>query len=58
MVAGAKDFGGRPGPYKKSQRRFDPRADVLFVPNAGHWPHREDEGLFMRELLAFLAVDS
>lgn len=55
MVAGANDFGGHRGPYKKSQGLFDPRADVLFIPNAGHWPHLEDQGLFTRELLGFLA---
>lgn len=54
MVAGEKDFGGHKGPYKKSQGLFDPRAEVLFIPDAGHWPHLEDRGCFLRELLGFL----
>jgi pimeloyl-ACP methyl ester carboxylesterase len=54
MVAGGKDFGGHIGPYKKSQALFGAGADLLVVPEAGHWPHREAESLFTDRLLRFL----
>jgi pimeloyl-ACP methyl ester carboxylesterase len=54
MVAGGKDFGGHIGPYKKSARRFDEGAELWVVPNAGHWPHREEQALFIDRLVAFL----
>lgn len=55
MVAGGKDFGGRLGPYKKSQALFEGGAELLVMPEAGHWPHREDESLFTDRLLGFLS---
>lgn len=54
MVAGGKDFGGHLGPYKKSQSLFEGGAEVLVMPEAGHWPHREDEPKFIDALLRFL----
>ena len=54
MVAGGKDFGGHLGPYKKSQSLFEEGAEVLVMPEAGHWPHREDEEKFKAALLRFL----
>ncbi|MDH3200698.1 MAG: alpha/beta hydrolase [Myxococcales bacterium] len=54
MVAGGKDFGGHIGPYKKSAGLFEGGADLWVVPNAGHWPHREEQALFIDRLLAFL----
>lgn len=54
MVAGANDFGGRLGPYKKSQAMFEQGAEILVIPEAGHWPHREDEPKFIDALLRFL----
>ncbi len=54
MVAGEKDFGGHLGPYKKSQGLFGGGAELLIVPEAGHWPHREQESLFTDTLLRFL----
>ena len=54
VVAGGKDFGGHIGPYKKSQRLLEGAAELLVVPNAGHWPHREGEVLFIDRLLGFL----
>lgn len=54
LVAGGKDFGGHLGPYKKSQDLFDEGAEVLVMPDAGHWPHREDEPTFTAALLRFL----
>lgn len=54
MVAGGKDFGGHIGPYKKSSALFGEGAELLVVPDAGHWPHREDEPLFTGELIRFL----
>ena len=54
MVAGGKDFGGHLGPYKKSQRLFEKGAEVLVMPEAGHWPHREDEPKFKDALIRFL----
>ena len=54
MVAGGKDFGGHLGPYKKSQALFEGGAEVLVMPDAGHWPHREDEPKFIAALIRFL----
>lgn len=54
MVAGEKDFGGHIGPYKKSQTLFEDGAELWIVPGAGHWPHREEESLFVDRLLDFL----
>lgn len=54
MVAGGKDFGGHLGPYKKSQALFKGGAEVLVMPDAGHWPHREDEPKFTDALIRFL----
>lgn len=55
LVMGAHDFGGHVGPYKKSQRLFEPEAELLVVPDAGHWPHRENETMFIEALLRFLS---
>jgi len=54
MVAGAKDFGGHLGPYKKSRGLFEGGAELLVMPDAGHWPHREEESQFTDALLRFL----
>ena len=54
MVAGGNDFGGHIGPYKKSQGLLEEGTELLVVPNAGHWPHREGEALFVDRLLGFL----
>lgn len=54
LVAGGEDFGGHIGPYKKSQALFKGGAELLVVPGAGHWPHREDESLFTDRLIRFL----
>lgn len=54
LVAGGKDFGGHLGPYKKSLGLFDEHAELLVVPGAGHWPHREGESQFTERLLGFL----
>jgi pimeloyl-ACP methyl ester carboxylesterase len=54
MVAGGRDCGGHLGPYKKSLARFEGGAEILVMPEAGHWPHREDESLFTDKLLRFL----
>ena len=56
LVVGGKDFGGHLGPYKKSQGMFEPRAELLVMPNAGHWPHREEESQFTDALLGFLGA--
>ena len=55
LVAGGRDFGGHLGPYRRTQDLFEPRAELLVLPEAGHWPHREQEAAFTRELLGFLA---
>lgn len=54
MVAGGKDFGGHLAPYKKSERLFERGAELLVMPEAGHWPHREEEHQFTEALLNFL----
>ena len=54
MVAGGRDFGGRLGPYKKSQGLFAGGAELLVMPEAGHWPHREEESQFTDALVRFL----
>jgi pimeloyl-ACP methyl ester carboxylesterase len=54
MVAGGRDFGGHLGPYKKSLCLFEGGAELLVMPEAGHWPHREDESQFTDKLLRFL----
>jgi pimeloyl-ACP methyl ester carboxylesterase len=54
MVTGGKDFGGHIGPYEKSRGLFGGGAQLLVMPEAGHWPHREEESLFEDNLLRFL----
>lgn len=54
MVAGGKDFGGHLGPYKKSQGLLGGGGDLLVMPEAGHWPHREAESQFTDALLRYL----
>jgi len=54
MVAGGRDFGGHLGPYQKSRGLFEGGAEVVVVPEAGHWPHREAESQFTDSLLRFL----
>jgi pimeloyl-ACP methyl ester carboxylesterase len=54
MVAGGRDFGGHLGPYEKSRRLFQGGAELLVIPNAGHWPHREEQSHFTDVLLRFL----
>jgi pimeloyl-ACP methyl ester carboxylesterase len=56
MVAGGKDFGGHLGPYKKSQGLFEGGAELLVMPEAGHWPHREEESQFTDALIRFLGA--
>ena len=58
LVAGAEDFGGRLGPYKKSLSLFTQGADLLVIDSAGHWPHREHPNEFLPALLAFLKGDT
>jgi pimeloyl-ACP methyl ester carboxylesterase len=54
MVAGGKDFGGHLGPYEKSRGLFEGGAELVVMPEAGHWPHREEESQFTDALLQFL----
>ena len=54
MVAGGKDFGGHLGPYQKSKALLQGGAELVVMPEAGHWPHREDEALFTSSLIRFL----
>ena len=54
MVAGGKDFGGHLGPYKKSQGLFGGGAELVVMPEAGHWPHREEQPQFTDALVRFL----
>ncbi len=56
IVAGADDFDGDMSPYEASVDRFDDSAQLLVVEGAGHWPHREGEPEFIRQLLTL--VDS
>jgi pimeloyl-ACP methyl ester carboxylesterase len=56
MVAGGKDFGGHLGPYKKSQALFEGGAELVVMPEAGHWPHREEEPQFTKALIRFLGT--
>lgn len=58
LVAGAEDFGGHLGPYKKSLSLFTEGADLLVIGSAGHWPHREHPTEFLPALLAFLKGDT
>ncbi len=54
MVAGGKDFGGHMGPYEKSKKLFGGGGELVVMPGAGHWPHREDESQFTDALLSYL----
>lgn len=54
LVAGGRDFGGHLGPYKKSQGFLGGGGELLVMPEAGHWPHREEESQFTEALLEFL----
>ncbi|MDH3755255.1 MAG: hypothetical protein OEU32_15400, partial [Acidimicrobiia bacterium] len=55
LVAGGDDFGGDLGPYERSRAFWDAPLDILVIDGAGHWPHREGEARFVRELVAFVA---
>jgi pimeloyl-ACP methyl ester carboxylesterase len=55
LVAGAEDFGGHLGPYKKTRGFFTQGADLLVIESAGHWPHQEHPTKFTPALLDFLA---
>lgn len=57
LVAGAEDFGGRLGPYKKTAALFTGGADLLVIESAGHWPHQENRPRFTGALLPFLSGD-
>jgi pimeloyl-ACP methyl ester carboxylesterase len=54
LVAGGRDFGGHLGPYKKSQGLLGGGGELLVMPEAGHWPHREEESQFTEALVEFL----
>jgi len=54
MIAGGEDFGGHLGPYKKSQGLLGGGGELLIMPEAGHWPHREEEPLFTDALIRYL----
>ena len=54
LVAGADDFGGHIGPYKKTQTLFTGDTDLLVLKDAGHWPHQEHPTPFTEALLTFL----
>ncbi|MBT8450865.1 MAG: alpha/beta hydrolase [Deltaproteobacteria bacterium] len=54
LVAGGRDFGGHLGPYKKSQGLLGGGGELLVMPEAGHWPHREGEVQFTEALVEFL----
>ncbi len=54
LVAGGRDFGGHLGPYKKSQGLLGGGGELLVMPEAGHWPHREEESQFTDALVEFL----
>lgn len=54
MIAGGEDFGGHLGPYKKSQGLLGGGGELLVMPEAGHWPHREEESLFTDALIGYL----
>ena len=58
LVAGAEDFGGHLGPYKKSLGLFTQGAELLVIDSAGHWPHQEQPAQFIPPLLAFLQGDT
>jgi pimeloyl-ACP methyl ester carboxylesterase len=54
LVAGGNDFGGHLGPYKKSLGLLGGGGELVVMPDAGHWPHREEEPQFTDSLIAFL----
>ena len=56
LVAGADDFGGLLGPYKKTQTLFTGDTDLLVIENAGHWPHQEHPTQFTTALSSFLGT--
>lgn len=56
VVTGEEDLGTGSEPYDASVGRFDAPAELLTVPGAGHWPHREGEPEFIERLVAL--VDS
>ena len=58
LVAGGEDFGGRLGPYKKTQAMFTGNAELLVIEHAGHWPHQERPDQFTDALLDFLGTGS
>ncbi|HEX9890069.1 MAG TPA: alpha/beta hydrolase [Nitriliruptorales bacterium] len=54
VFAGDEDWGGDPGPFRRSCEAFDAPCEVVIVPGAGHWAHLECQDRFTTELLRFL----
>ncbi len=54
LVTGAEDFPGVNEAFERTTAWFDAPAELLTIPNAGHWPHREGQQQFHDGLLAFL----
>jgi pimeloyl-ACP methyl ester carboxylesterase len=52
IIGGADDLAT--APYPATAARLPAPSRALLVDGAGHWPHREDEPLVTREVLAFL----
>lgn len=52
IIGGADDLDARP--YPATAELLPAPSRALVVKGAGHWPHREDEPLVTREVLAFL----
>jgi pimeloyl-ACP methyl ester carboxylesterase len=44
--------------YAATPGHVEGPCEVLIVPGAGHWPHREGEAEFVERLLAFLSPDA
>lgn len=55
VVGGADEPEVLQAGYRATPSRFTATCDVLVLPGAGHWPHRENEDAFLEALLEFLA---
>ncbi|MBK7878693.1 MAG: alpha/beta hydrolase [Planctomycetes bacterium] len=55
LLWGARDIAYRPERFAAEFARLLPRAELVLVPDAGHYPHEERPADVVRELRAFVA---
>jgi pimeloyl-ACP methyl ester carboxylesterase len=55
LIVGGTTDGGQPASYERTAELMADSSRALVVQGAGHWPHREQPELVIRELMSFVA---